>query len=257
MSLLKTIKMNPFVKRVVAHSKKEDKSGKFIKNGLIEIILFKVAILLALAIYGLYTDHVEQQKVKAYFISIQHELEPAIDNGIIKNKEIDTLILKVTNCLKIISSPNIDSLVYLQENLGAFVKVPNQIFTFPATKELSSTGYISKIKNKETVKLLRKMQQELLKINDAHENSMNRYLFSIEPFTNKYLNYATISPQKEKALLIKGGPKADYHNFHENMVLWNLLSQKLKEYKLQVIRQRKFVVILQDLKENIKEQVDK
>ena len=249
--------MNPFVKRVVAHSKKEDKSGRFIKNGLIEIILFKVAILLALAIYGIYTDYVEQQKIKAYFVSMQHELEPAIENGKIKNKEIDTLIIQVTNCLKIIASPNKDSLVYLQENLGAFVTVPNQIFTFPATKELSTNGYISKIKNKETVKLLRKMQQELLKINDAHENSMNRYLFSIEPFTNKYANYAAISPQKEKALLIEGGPKADYHTFHENMVLWNLLTQKLKEYKLQVIRQREFVLILQDLKENIKKQVDK
>ncbi|MFD1292780.1 hypothetical protein ACFQ5N_02935 [Lutibacter holmesii] len=249
--------MNPFVKRLVAHSKKEDKSGRFIKNGLLEIILFKIAILLALAIYGMYTDHVEQQKVKAYFVSIQHELEPAIKNGKIKNKEIDTLILQVTNCLKIITSPNKDSLAYLQENLGAFVKVPKQIFNFPATKELSSNGYISKIKNKETVKLLRKMQQELLNINEAHEYSMNRYLFSIEPFTNKHMNYVTISPKNEKDLFIEGGPKANYNNFHENMVLWNLLTQKLKEYKLQVIRQREFVLTLQDLKENIKQQVNK
>ena len=247
--------MKLFVKKIIEYSKKEDKSGRFLKNGLIEILLVKVGILLALAIYGIYLDYVEQKKVTAYFTSIEQELEPAIENGIQKNKEIDTLIQKVNNCLKIINSKNKDSLVYLQENLGAFIKVPNQIFIFPATNELSTNGYLSKIKNKETVKLLRQMQQELMVINDAHKNSINRYLFSIEPFTNQHFNYAAIAQPKVKSLLVNGGPETDYSSCYDNIVLWNLLSQKLEEYKLQVIRQREFVILLQHLKENIKNQL--
>lgn len=248
--------MKPFVKRLVNYSKKEDKSGRFIKNGLIEIILFKIAILLALAVYGIYTDYVEQKKVKSYFVSIQHELEPAIDKGQIKNKEIDTLIQKVTNCLKIINSKNKDSVIYLQENLGAFVKVPKQIFSFPASAELSENGYLSKVKNNETVKLLRQMQQELNIINNEHKNSMDRYLYRIEPFMDKHVNYTDIASLKEKKLLVNGGPKTDYTVFYNDMVIWNLLTQKLEDYKLQVIRQRQFVDLLQELKENIKEQVN-
>lgn len=111
-------------------------------------------------------------------------------------------------------------------------------------------------KNKETIKLLRQMQQELFEINEAHKNSVNRYLFTIEPLTNNYLNYTSVQTAAKKAMLVEGGPETDYEYFYNNMVLWNLLSQKLEDYQLQLIRQHAFLDLLKNLKENLKSQLN-
>ena len=248
--------MNKFVKRIITHSKKEDKSGKFLKNGLVEIILVKVGILLALAIYGFYLDHVEQKKIEEYFISIHQEIEPAIKKGEEKNKQINTLIVKVTNCLNIINAKNIDSLKYLKDNLGPLVSVNSQTISFPAAKELSNNSYISKVKNKETVNLLRKMQQQLIVINEKHKFNTNRYLLTVEPFTNVFFNYSEIALPKQKEFLIDGGPATDYDKVFNNMVLWNLLSQKLEGYKSHLHRQKEFIILLKALNTNLKNQID-
>ncbi len=249
--------MKPLVKKIITHSKKEDKSGKFLKNGLVEILLVKIGILLALAIYGFYLDYVEQKKVKAYFVSIHQEIEPAIKNGVIKTKQIDTLILKTTNCLQILNSKNKDSLIYLQHNLEPLVRVSNQIFSFPAVNELFNSDYISKVKNKETVGLLRQMQQQLITIKDIHKYHENKHLLTIQPFMNEFFNYSEIALPKHKAQLIEGGPPTEYSKLYNNMVLWNLLSQKLEGYKAQIIRQENFGELLIKLNESIKKQIDK
>lgn len=249
--------MKKFVKKIIAHSKKEDKSGKFFKNGLVEIILVKIGILLALAIYGFYLNYTEQKKIKAYFVSIHEELQPVIKNGEIKSKQMDSLIIKISNSLQILNSKNKDSLVYLRENLGPLVSVNNQPFSFPAIKELLNSSYFSKVKNKETVSLLRELQQQLAIINDSYKFSKNRYLLSIEPFMNEFVNYTEIALPKQKAKLIEGGPPTDYNKMYENMILWNLLSQKLESYKGQVLRQEEFIKLLQALNTNLKNQIEK
>ena len=248
--------MKPIVKKIIDHSKKEDKSGRFLKNGLVEILLVKVGILLALAIYGWYVDHQEKKKIRDYFVSISQEIKPAIPKAIDKSKQTDSLIIKTARCLQILNSKNKDSLSYLKSNLGPLVLVRSQEFSFPAVTELLNGSYIEKVKNKETIALLRELKQQLSIINDNHNYNTNRYLLAIEPFTNKYLNYSEISLPKNQALLIPGGPKTNYDALFDNMELWNLLSQKLEGYKSQVIRQHELIALLKSLVENLERQIN-
>ena len=248
--------MNKFLKRLVDHSKKEDKSGRFLKNGLVEILLVKAGILLALAIYSWYVEYQEKLKIKEYFTSISQEIKPAIPIAKDKAKQTDSLIIKTVRCLEILNSKNIDSLPYLKTNLGPLVWVNSQEFSFPAVTELLNGSYIEKVKNKETIALLRELKQQLSIINDNHDYSTNRYLLAIEPFTNKYLNYTEVALPTKQSLLVQGGPETNYEAFFENMVLWNLLSQKLEGYKSQVIRQENLGKLLKALSENLESQIN-
>lgn len=248
--------MKKFAKKIIDHTKKEDKTGRFLKNGLVEILLVKVGILLALAIYGWYVDYQEKKKIKEYFTSISQEIKPAIPVVKDKAKQTDSLIIKTVACLEILNSKNRDSLVYLKSNLGPLVWVRSQEFSFPAVTDLLNGSYIEKVKNKETIALLRELKQELNILNENHNYNTNRYLSAIEPFTNKYINYAEVSLPKKQAVLIKGGPETNYDALLNNIELWNLLSQKLEGYKSQVMRFENLGKLLKALSENLESQIN-
>lgn len=248
--------MNKFVKKIVDHSKKEDKSGTFLKNGLLEIILVKIGILLALAIYNTYIDYKEQQKIKAHFTGIHQELIPALETANYRYKVTDSLIQKVSTSLNIINSKNKDSLIYLKDNLSPLIEVQSQNYDFPELNALLTNGYMEKVKNKETVKLLWKMKHQLEVINKAYDQNVLRHISLIEPFTNTHLNYSRIASPKNKGLLIVGGPEVNYEQFLNNLQLYNLLSHELGIYKTQRKRQLNFVKLLGELSENIGAQLD-
>ena len=248
--------MNKFAKKLVEHSKKEDKSGRFLKNGLVELVLVRLIILLALAAYGWYVDYQEKKKIKQYFTSISAEIKPAIPMASAKAKQTDSLIIKTTNCLEILASKNRDSLPYLKSNLGPLVWVRSQEFSFPALSEFLNGTYLQKVKNKTTIKLLRQLKQQLDMLNQNHNYNTQRYLYAIEPFTNKHLNYTEVVLPYKQALLVKGGPETDYNVFFNNMELWNLLSQKLEAYKSQIMRQQNLNKLLKDLVDNLEDQIN-
>lgn len=247
--------MNPFVKKVVAHSKKEDKSGKFLKNGLIEIILVKIGILLALAIYNFYLDYKEQEKIQAHFAGIHEEIVPALKTAKDRYILTDSLILKVTKSLNLLNSNTKDSMVNLKENLSPLIEVHLQNYNFQELDVLLSNGYIEKVKNKETVRLLWKMQHQLNDINTAYNQNVLRHVSLIEPFINTHLNYSEIASPEKKELLVIGGPEIDYASLHGNLELWNLLNNELGIYKTQRDRQLKLVELMQKLSENISKQL--
>lgn len=247
--------MAKLVKQLIDYKKSEDKSGKVLKNRLAEILLVKVGILLALAIYGCYQDHKEQQHIKEYFVSIYHEVSPAIAIGKAKTMQTDSLIHMTERCLHILNSKNKDSLIYLKDNLAPLVIIRSQSFDFPMVKEFLGNNYTVKVKSKKTIKLLRKLQQELSNINQAHEYSNNQHQLVVQPFINKWINYSEVTLPNRKKLLVQGGPKTQYDQLLSNLEVWNLLSLKLEAYKAQTIRQQNFTVLLQDLSKTLKNQL--
>lgn len=248
--------MKPFIKKIVEHSKKEDKSGKFLKNGLIEIILVKIGILLALAIYNFYLDYKDQKKIQAHFTSIHNEIAPALSMAKARYEVTDSLIFKVNTSLKILNSKNKDSIIYLKEYLSPLVEVRNQNYNFPELNVLLNNGYIEKVKNKETVKLLWKMQHQLDDINTAYNQNVMRHISLIDPFVNTHLNYPEIASPEKKKLLMVGGPEINYENLQGNIELWNLLNIELGNYKMQRIRQLNLVDLMQKLSDNISTQIN-
>ncbi len=245
--------MDKLVKQIIKHSKKEDKSGKFLSNGLVEILLVKVGILLALAIYGFYLNYVEQKKIHAYFLSIHNEISPILKKDIPQTKYLDASILKVTNCLNILNSKNKDSISYLKNNLGPIVKINNNVHFFPAVKEFLASTYFSKVKNKETIELLRDLKNQLATISRDYNYSERRYLLTIEPFMNNYVNYLEITNLQLK----NKGPKSDFNALYNNVTMWNILSQKLKNLNNQLTRQHEFGSLLNKLNTNLENQLNK
>ncbi|MCX7547103.1 hypothetical protein OS188_03960 [Xanthomarina sp. F1114] len=248
--------MDKLVKQLVAYKKSDDKSGVFLKNRLVEIIFVKLSVLLALAIYGWYQDYKEQQHVKEYFVGIYHEVNPAIAVGKSKKAQTDSLIIMTKKCLNILNSKNKDSIIYLKENLGPLVTVRTQSFDFPMVKEFLGKNYTHKAKSKETIKLLRKLQQQLSHINQTHQYNTNQHQLVVQPFINRSINYSEVAFPNRKKLLVQGGPETKYENIFDNLELWNLLSYKLEGYQKQVIAQKKFTLLLQDLDKTLKKQLE-
>lgn len=249
-------KMAKLVKQIVAYKKSEDKSGKVLKNRLVEILLVKVGILLALAIYGWYQDYREQQHIKEYFVGIYHEITPAVATAKAKKAQTDSLIIMTKRCLTILNSKNKDSIIYLKDNLAPLVSVRSQSFDFPMVKEFLGKDYTLKVKSKGTVKLLRKLQQQLAHINQAHQYNISQHQLVVEPFINKYINYSDVTFSKRKHLLVEGGPESKYEDLANNLELWNLLTYKLEGYQTQTLRQKDFVSLLQELDKTLKKQLE-
>ncbi|MCX7550510.1 hypothetical protein [Xanthomarina sp. F2636L] len=248
--------MAKLVKQLVDYKKSDDKSGKVLKNRLVEILLVKVGILLALAIYGWYQDYVEQKHIEEYFVNIYHEVTPAIAVGKAKKKQTDSLIIMTKRCLDILNTKNMDSIIYLKDNLGPLVTVRSQSFEFPMVKEFLSKDYTLKVKSKQTVKLLRKLQQQLSNINQVHDYNNNQHQLVVEPFINKWINYSEVAFPNRKKLLVAGGPETQYDHLLNNLELWNLLTYKLEGYQTQTIRQESFTLLLQDLDKTLRKQLE-
>ncbi|WP_299779952.1 hypothetical protein [uncultured Formosa sp.] len=245
-----------FVKQIVDYKINEDKSGKVLKNRLVEIILVKVGILLALAIYGIYQDYKEKKQMQATFLSMHKEIVPAIELGSDKLKQDKKLILDFKTCLQIINTKNKDSIKFLKQNIGSLVRVRNQEFSFPAIEDYINSGKVAKLKNRETAKLFRKMQFELKVLNAKHLYNINEYQLIIAPLTNKYFNYSQLATSEQQKNLVVGGPESNFDMVFNNLELWNILNQKLENYNYQKTHVTKFIKLLEELDQAIKKEIN-
>ncbi|MBP1839601.1 hypothetical protein [Formosa algae] len=245
-----------FVKQIVDYKKSEDKSGKVLKNRLVEIILVKVGILLALAIYGIYQEYQEKKQMQATFLSMHKEIVPAIELGASKLKKDNQLIDNFEVCLHIINNKNLDSLDYLKKNIGPLLRVRNQEFSFPAVSDFVNSGKVAKLKNRETASLFRKMQYELNALNAKHAYNVNEYQLTIAPLTNKFLNYSELATPEQQENMVVGGPESNFDVLFDNLELWNIINQKLENYNYQKTHVVSFTKLLEELDEAIKTEID-
>ena len=244
--------MIKFFRKIRQNLLLENKTNKYFKYAIGEIVLVVIGILIALSINNWNNNSKEKKNIKNYYVRISNEIDLSMFNIKSFKESVDTLIILNKKSLQILNLKHKDSLIKLEETLGALGTAYTANFTFPIMDEFLKQGYLSKIK-KDSIKIgfqgIKIFANSVIEIDNYVASQYNT---SIEPFFYKNINYANVALGHAKKKLIAGGPKTDYSKFYNNLELYNLLSFKLESLLSQKQRVETLIRSLEYTQKKIK-----
>ena len=247
--------MIKFFKHIRKSLLMENKTSKYFKYAFGEILLVVIGILIALQINNWNEKRVEKNILNNYYLRMLEELVVS-ENNLKKFKaSIDTLVIDNKRTLHILNLKNKDSLPLLKESLWALGTSYGSSFNFPILEEFINEGNLAKVKNSKIKNRLQAFSIQLNGFSYMDKYIENQYFTSIEPYFNKHINYAEVFKRNKK--LVQGGPEIDYNNFYNNLELWNIVTFKLETVLSQQIRLESFIILIEQLKENLIDELDK
>ena len=206
----------------------KNKTGKYFKYAVGEIVLVVIGILIALQINNWNTNRIQHKTIKNYYERIIVELDQETNEAMSLKVKIDSSIHKNKRVLKIINSKNTDSINVIKNLLGNTATYLVTDYQFPITKEFISQNYLSKIKN-DSIKMDFEYLSSLFNYSASSLNYANsQYVNTIEPFFIKNINYSEVALPQWKKGLIQGGPIINYELLFTNLELWNIITFKLE-----------------------------
>jgi hypothetical protein len=221
--------MIKFFRKIRQNLLMENKTGKYLKYAIGEILLVVIGILFALQINNWNNNKNEKAELENYYTKIHEEITITQKRFNWYKASLDTLNQHNNRSLGIINLKNKDSLYLLKETLGDLGTDYTSGFIFPIINEFLNEGYLAKIKN-DSLKL--GFQYFSIALNDLNSNDeyiSNQYSTSIEPYFYNTINYAeVVHGGGNLTKLKKGGPITNYEQFYDNLELWNLLTFKVE-----------------------------
>jgi hypothetical protein len=244
--------MIKFFRKIRYDLMEKNKTGKYLKYAIGEILLVVIGILFALQINNWNNNKNEKAEIENYYTKIHEEITIIQERSNRYKAALDTLNQHNNRSLDIINLKNRDSLYLLKETLGALGTAYTSDFLFPIINEFLNEGYLAKIKN-DSLKL--GFQYFSIALNDLNSNDeyiSNQYSTSIEPYFYNTINYAEVVHGGADLNELKtGGPITNYEQFYDNLELWNLLTFKVET----TISQRRGVDRLNRILEFIDEKI--
>jgi hypothetical protein len=244
--------MIKFFRKIRYDLMEKNKTGKYLKYAIGEILLVVIGILFALQINNWNNNKNEKAEIENYYTKIHEEITIIQERSNRYKAALDTLNQHNNRSLDIINLKNRDSLYLLKETLGALGTAYTSDFLFPIINEFLNEGYLAKIKN-DSLKL--GFQYFSIALNDLNSNDeyiSNQYSTSIEPYFYNTINYAEVVHGGADLNELKtGGPSTNYEQFYDNLELWNLLTFKVET----TISQRRGVDRLNRILEFIDEKI--
>ncbi|SDG83679.1 hypothetical protein [Winogradskyella thalassocola] len=206
----------------------ENKTGKYFKYAIGEIVLVVIGILIALQINNWNEKRLQKLTLSNYYERMHEELESSRDNLENLIYGIDSLVILNRKTLEILSSNNKDSIPTLQKTLGALGTAWINDFNYPIIEEFMNEGYLAKVNNTKIKDELQAFSIQLNHFNTIDKGIGDQYSLTIEPFINKHLNYSQIALNRYKNSLVSGGPETDFEKLFNNLEAWNIVTLKLE-----------------------------
>ena len=206
----------------------KNKTSKYFKYAVGEIILVVIGILIALQINNWNQKRLQKLTLDNYYKRMLEELESSrdkLDNFI---NDIDSLVIQNRKTLEILASNHKDSIPTLQKTLGALGTSWVNNLNYPIIQEFMNEGYLAKVNNTKIKDELQAFSFQLNRFNALDKGISDQYLLTIEPFINKHLNYSQIALDGYKTSLVSGGPETDFERLFNNLEAWNILTLKLE-----------------------------
>jgi hypothetical protein len=249
--------MIKFFRKIRQNLLMENKTGKYLKYAIGEILLVVIGILFALQINNWNNNKNEKAEIENYYTKIHEEIKITQEGTNWFRATLDTLNQHNNRSLDIINLKNRDSLYLLKETLGALGTAYKSDFLFPVINEFLNEGYLAKVKN-DSLKLgFQYFSMALKNINSSDEYISNQYSTSIEPYFYNTINYAKVVYGGADLNELKtGGPSTNYEQFYDNLELWNLLTFKVKTTISQQRRIDKLFRILEFVDKKIQEELN-
>lgn len=231
----------------------QDNVKKYLLYAFGEILLVVIGILIALQVSNWNQERIERTQLNIYYSRIQEELTDQLVYLATIREAVDELISLNKRSIEIYNTNNPDSLIKLEETIGALGTAWTANYTIPVLEEFLGSEYFSKVENPVTKKKLRTVRESINEALVNNQFTINQYQSVLEPYIIKNLNYQNSALPRYQKFLIPGGPKTDYTKFYSNLEFWNVLTLKYENLNLSRI---KIINVEQSVKELIT-QLDK
>jgi hypothetical protein len=233
----------------------DNKTSKYFKYAIGEIILVVIGILIAIQVSNLNQIRVETNTMTSYYEKLVNELSDEIVIIEKQREGIKELIQLQKRCLEIIKANDKTKIPELSESLGAVGTAWKNKYSFEIFNEFIAQGYLSKITDPELKQQL--LNVSLVLVNSKIEDSyiQDQYNTIIEPFFNKTINYSEVALKRYKDGLVQGGPKTNFINLFNNLEVWNVITLKLETTNSNLKRVNEALFELSKLKTTLEQKL--
>ena len=233
----------------------KNKTSRYLKYAIGEIILVVIGILIALQVSNWNQDRIEANIINSYCLKLEEELNQELIYYKDFLKQIQELREKQIRCLTILKTNEVENLDELKANLGAFGTGWTSQISMEIFDEFKEKGFLSNLKDSELKEKLKTLNQIILKLNKMDEYIATQYDSRIEGFFNLNINYSEVAMERYKSGLIQGGPVVDYSKIYNNLEAWNIFTLKLETTNLQIRDLKKFIEIIEDLRSYLEQTI--
>jgi hypothetical protein len=207
----------------------KNKSGKYLKYAIGEIILVVIGILIALQINNWNEHRKDAIEEKAILKNLHENLILAKKQSVLLLAEEDTLKNRIIRILGIDSS---------QAKIN-MKKIPDSIFksavwdlqsdqpTFNAYNNLKNTNKLSLIKNNKINEKFTDFEFQLEKLNDILEDRLSVHQIRIDDILEKEINFIPLIKSNIPSINIDNESDNNYYQILEDKRVRNLLGMKL------------------------------
>ena len=232
----------------------ENKTEKYFKYAIGEIVLVVIGILIALQVSNWNKLRVEQNIMNAYYTKLVTTLKTDVKE---QNITIDKLSLNCDNlmrCLDILNTKNEDDIEEFKEKIGT-INIPfANDYSMELFDEFMNKGYLSKIEDPKLKSQFERLKIELKRGGNWDELLDSDYVNNVSPFIQNYLNYTDFSLQSDLFKSNdrpKGGPKVDYSELFDNLKVWNAIHGRLIFFKKTLNYNNGMLEALTELKKSL------
>jgi len=248
--------MIKFFRKIRQNLLMENKTEKYFKYAIGEIVLVVIGILIALQVSNWNKLRVEQNIMNAYYTKLVTTLKTDIKEQNITNDKLNLYLGNLMRCLDILNTKNEDDIEEFKAKIGA-INIPfANDYSMELFDEFMNKGYLSKIKDPKLKSQFERLKIELKRGGNWDELLDRDYVNNVSPFIQNNLNYTDFNlpsdlfKSKDRP---KGGPKVDYSKLFDNLKVWNAIHGRLNFFKRTLNLNIGMLEALTELKKSLSE----
>ncbi|MBT8297954.1 MAG: hypothetical protein KJO52_06430 [Maribacter sp.] len=206
----------------------KNKTSKYFKYAIGEIILVVIGILIALQINNWNEKRLETVKIHAYYERLVEELDLQSESCASMIKGNTEMLNMQRRTLEILATRNSDDIPELKENIGAVAALGGTGFSMDIFEEFVAQGLLAKVKDPKLKASFRNLKKALDYDEIMEERNFQQYSTLIEPFFAKNINFSKVVLKRVNRGLLTGGPETEFISLFDSMEAWNIITFKLK-----------------------------
>jgi hypothetical protein len=234
-----------------------DKTSKYFKYAIGEIILVVIGILIAIQVSNWNQKRQETAKIYTYYEKILEELIQEVLITAEQKKRIENLRNQQKRVLEILNTKNKEDIPELIQVLGSIPTAWASSQSAEIFEEFMAQGLLSEVNDAPLKAALRNLKDNLTYFKGTDTYVDNQYNILIEPYFAKNINYALVALPQYKKSLVQGGPKTDFEALFNSMELWNVTTLKLETTNGVLIQLERMDKALHQLINELKKHVNK
>jgi hypothetical protein len=229
----------------------KNKTRKYFKYAVGEIVLVVIGILIALQVSNWNQLRLKQSTINAYYAKLANTLEDDIKVLRETSDNLNSFEDDLMRCLEILNTKNEANLEELKAKIGALNAPFANDHSMELFDEFVNKGYLSEIEDPELKSQFERVKIRLIRAGNCYKVLDNDFVNNVIPFVQNNLNIVDIKTSLkifDKKDIPKGGPKVDYTKLFNNLKAWNAVHGRLNYLRITSDENNKMLKALKELK---------